>query len=81
MPLRRKTLRRMSPVTRDGFKLLADVESLERRLRNYLQRVQDLEGDARAFRAKRNANRTYRPAASEHEPNMTPIEDAVEGDW
>ena len=69
MALRRKTLRRLSPLTRDGFKLLADlesVESVERRLRNYLARVQEAESDAATYHAaKRNANGTHAPLTFE----------------
>ena len=68
MALRRKTLRRLSPLTRDGFKLLADLESVERRLRNYLARVQEAESDAATYHAaKRNANGTHAPLDFEEE--------------
>lgn len=71
MALRKKTLRRLSPLTRDGFRLLADLESVQRRLRHYLERVQEAEGAALVYRAmKRNANGTHAPqdaAIFEHE--------------
>ena len=48
MPMRKKTLRRMSPQARKLAKLIGDLESVTRRLKNYLADVQELELWARA---------------------------------
>jgi len=43
MPLRKKTLRRMPPETRKVAKLVNDLASVERRLKNLLPTIQRME--------------------------------------
>ena len=62
MPMRKKTLRRMSPQTRKLAKLIGDLESVTRRLKNYLADVQELELWAKAAKAQKKAE------ASEQRP-------------
>ena len=54
-PMRKKTLRRMSPEARKFAKLIGELESLTRRLKNYLPVVQELELWARAAQAQKKA--------------------------
>lgn len=54
-PMRKKTLRRMSPEARKLAKLIADLESVTRRLKNYLAIVQELELWAKAAQAQKKA--------------------------
>lgn len=53
MAYRKKTLRRMSPKARQYAKLVTDLESVTRRLKNYLPTVQELELWARAAQAEK----------------------------
>lgn len=48
MAYRKKTLRRMSPEARKYARMIAELESISRRLKNYLATIQDLELMARA---------------------------------
>lgn len=57
MPLRKITLRRMPPATRKFARLLDELESVYRRLRNMTGEVQRLEHDSRALvHAKQGIN-------------------------
>jgi len=51
MAYRKKTLRSMSPVTRKLARLIGELSSVERRLKNLLDEVRRLELDANALRA------------------------------
>ncbi len=53
MSYRKKTLRKMPPVTRDTARLVNDLESLARKLRNRLATIQELEIDSIALRQHR----------------------------
>ena len=55
MPMRKKTLRRMSPKARKLAKLIGDLESVTKRLKNYLADVQELELWARAAQERKRA--------------------------
>jgi len=55
VPMRKKTLRRMSPEARRLARLIGDLESVTRRLKNYLPVVQKLELWAKAAQAQRKA--------------------------
>ena len=55
MAYKRRTLRRMAPKTRDLGKLVNDLESVTRRLKNYLYEVEQLEMDSRALKHARVA--------------------------
>ena len=59
MPMRKKTLRRMSPEARKLARLIGDLESVTKRLKNYLPIVQELELWAKAAQAQK------RPAETE----------------
>lgn len=50
MAHRKKTLRKMPPVTRKLAKLLAEYESVTRRIKNLLPAIEDLEVDSLALR-------------------------------
>lgn len=56
MAYRKRTLRSMSPVTRQLARLIGEQESVARRLKNLLETVQRLELDAKALE---NAKQTY----------------------
>ena len=49
MPYRKTTLRRMPPVTRKYAKLLGELESVQRRLKNLTEQIATLELDSRAL--------------------------------
>ena len=49
----KKTLRRLSPISRDLAKIANDQASLNRRLHNLVQKVQLLELDSKALWAKK----------------------------
>ena len=49
MTYRKKTLRTMMPRTRQLARLVNDLESVQRRLKNFVDLVGDLELDARAL--------------------------------
>ena len=57
MALRKKTLRTMSPVARKMARLAGEAGSLERRLKNLLVEVQQLELDSRALENARQINK------------------------
>jgi len=50
MPYRKKTLRTMSPTTRKVAKLIGELESVSRRLKNLIVDIQLLESDSRALK-------------------------------
>ena len=58
MPLRKRTLRRMTPEVRKLAKILADLESVRVRLRNFLTDLQELELLAMAERNREKALQT-----------------------
>lgn len=49
MAYRKATLRRMLPETRKVAKLINDLDSVSRRLKNVIPDLQRLEGDSRAL--------------------------------
>lgn len=49
MVMRKKTLRRLSPVARKVARLAGEAGSLERRLKNMVTEIQRLELDSRAL--------------------------------
>ncbi|MBW2673825.1 MAG: hypothetical protein JRD89_10495 [Deltaproteobacteria bacterium] len=55
MGYRRITLRRMPPETRRLARLINDLDSVNRRLKNYLAVVQELELWAKAAQARKKA--------------------------
>ena len=58
MAYRKLTIRRMRPVTREGAKILNDLDGIRRRLKNWLAKVEDIETDSRALD---RMSRTYFP--------------------
>ena len=50
MAYRKKTLRSMSPVTRKVARLIGELDSISRRLKNIIPELQRLELDSRALR-------------------------------
>ena len=54
MAYRKKTLRSMSPTTRKLARLIGELGSVERRLKNLIAEVQLIEGESQALR---NQNR------------------------
>ncbi len=60
MPLRKKTLRRMPPLTRRMARVLGEIESAHTKLRNILEDVQSLE------RWERAATQAHHPMCSWH---------------
>lgn len=54
----------MKPVTREGARILNDLDSVRRRLKNYLAKVEDIEMDSRALNAMNRA-KAARPAAAD----------------
>jgi len=55
MAYRKLSLRRMKPITREGARILNDLDSVRRRLKNYLAKVEDIEIDSRALDAMNKA--------------------------
>lgn len=51
--LRKKTLRRMPEVSRKVAKLIGELESVERRLKNLLPEIERFEHDSRIFKKHR----------------------------
>jgi len=43
MAYRKLTIRRMRPVTREGAKILNDLDGIRRRMKNWMIKVEDLE--------------------------------------
>jgi CRISPR/Cas system-associated endonuclease Cas3-HD len=66
--MRKKTLRKMSPGARKIAKLIGDLESVTRRLKNCLPELEEMEMWAKVAKKQKGAS----PAASEH-----PIEGEV----
>ena len=50
MAYRKKTLRSMSPVTRKVARLIGELDSVSRRLKNIIPELQRLELDSRALK-------------------------------
>ena len=51
MAYRKKTLRSMSPTTRKLARLIGELESVERRLKNILPEIKDHEFDSQALQS------------------------------
>jgi len=66
MGYRKLTIRRMKPVTREGAKILNDLDSLRRRMKNWLTKVDDIETDSRVLAAMLKA-KAARPAPADLE--------------
>lgn len=49
MAYRKKTLRSMSPVTRELARLIGEIDSISRRGKNLVSKIQALEIDSRAL--------------------------------
>jgi hypothetical protein len=64
MAYRKLTIRRMKPVAREGAKILNDLDSIRRRMKNWLAKVEDIEMDARALDAMNRA-KAARPAPAD----------------
>ena len=60
MAYRKLTIRRMKPVTREGAKILNDLDGIRRRMKNWLAKVEDIETDSRAL-AKMNRAKVAPP--------------------
>ena len=58
MALRKKTLRRMSPVARKLARLIGELDSVSRRAKNLLAEVQRLELDSQALTTARQSSLT-----------------------
>jgi hypothetical protein len=66
--MRKKTLRRLPPVTREYGKLLNQLDSLSRKFKNRLPEIQRMEADSRALAGARNPEFWYpEPATPEAE--------------
>ena len=63
MAYRKLTIRRMKPVTREGAKILNDLDGIRRRMKNWLTKVDDIEMDSRALDAMNRAKAAPPPAA------------------
>jgi hypothetical protein len=50
MAYRKKTLRSMLPTTRKLARLIGELESIDRRLKNLVPEIQTVEGESRALR-------------------------------
>jgi hypothetical protein len=66
MAYRKLTIRRMRPVTREGAKILNDLDGIRRRMKNWMIKVEDLEmytsAQACIERAREKATNTPPPA-------------------
>jgi len=54
MAYRKRTLRGMSPVTRKAARLIGELESVTRRLKNIIPEIRSLELDSRALQSMNN---------------------------
>jgi len=67
MAYRKLTIRRMRPVTREGAKILNDLDGIRRRMKNWMIKVEDLEMYTSAQvcieKAREKARNTPPPAA------------------
>ena len=54
MAYRKRTLRGMSPVTRKTARLIGELESVTRRLKNIIPEIRSLELDSRALQSMNN---------------------------
>ena len=59
MAFRKLTVRRMKPVTREGAKILNDLDSLRRRMKNWLAKVDDIETDSKVLAAMLKAKAAH----------------------
>lgn len=64
MAYRKLTIRRMKPVTREGARILNDLDNIRRRMKNWLAKVDDIETDSRALHAMNRA-KAARPAPAD----------------
>lgn len=55
MAYRKLTIRKMRPVTRDGARILNDLDSVRRRMKNWLAKVEAIEANSRALEAMNRA--------------------------
>jgi len=56
MAYRKKTLRSMSPTTRKVARLIGELHSVERRLKNLIPELQELEFEAQALKSAKLIN-------------------------
>ena len=56
MAYRKKTLRSMSPVTRRMARLIGELDSVNRRLKNLIPEIQRLEFESRALETAKQIN-------------------------
>ena len=61
MAYRRKTLRSMSPTTRKVARLIGELVSIERRLKNLLPEIKEIEFEAQALKNAKQINRPEVP--------------------
>lgn len=63
MAYRKKTLRSMSPTTRKVARLIGELSSIERRLKNLLPEIKDIEFQAQALVNAKQINQPEPPKA------------------
>jgi len=56
MAYRKKTLRSMSPTTRRVARLIGELGSIERRLKNLLPEIKNIEFESQALRSAKQIN-------------------------
>jgi hypothetical protein len=56
MSFRKKTLRQMTPTTRKVARLIGELSSVERRLKNLLPEIKNIEFEAQALRNAKQIN-------------------------
>jgi len=57
MTYRKKTLRSMSPTTRKVARLIGELSSIERRLKNLLPEIKNIEFESQALKNAKQINR------------------------
>jgi len=68
MAYRKKTLRTMSPVARKVARLIGELGSVERRFKNILEEIKQLEFDARALRNAKERGAVIDPGDTRFRP-------------
>ena len=63
MAYRRKTLRSMSPTTRKVARLIGELGSVERRLKNLLPAIRNIEFESQALQNAKQINQPELPKA------------------
>ena len=63
MALRKKTLRKMSPTTRKVARLIGELASVERRLKNLLPEIKEIEFESQALKTAKQINQPELPKA------------------